>query len=112
MVKFGITSNWEQREYYYKRELNDVEFIKLKEISFPNRWQAELIEQVMKWRLRRWVINGRHEWIQLPIQPVFDCMYDTISVLEREYQNHLYIHKNGNNRWDFYRQLSQTHFDD
>ena len=110
MVKFGITSNWIRRENQYRRELKDVNFVKLKEITFPTRWQAELIEQVMKWRLRRWVVNGRHEWIQLPIQPVFDCMYETISELELEYQNLNYIHKKGKNRWDFYKQLSKTHF--
>lgn len=110
MVKFGITSNWISRENQYRRELKDVNFVKLKEIPFPSRWQAELIEQVMKWRLRRWVVNGRHEWIQLPIQPVFDCMYETISELEPEYQNLKYIHKKGKNRWDFYKQLSKTHF--
>lgn len=112
MVKFGITSNWMRRKKQYDKELVDIQFIKLKEITFANRWQAELIEQVMKWRLRRWVINGRHEWIQLPIQPIFDCMYDTISVLESEYQNHIHIHMRGNDRWDFYKQLSQTHFND
>lgn len=112
MVKFGITSNWIRRKKQYEKELVDIQFIKLKEITFANRWQAELVEQVMKWRLRRWVINGIHEWIQLPIQPIFDCMYDTISVLEPEYQNHIHIHMRGSDRWDFYKQLSQTHFND
>ena len=35
---------------------------------------------------------------------------ETISELELEYQNLKYIHKKGKNRWDFYKQLSKTHF--
>ncbi len=65
----------------------------------------------MKWRLRKWAVNGRHEWIQLPIQPVLDCLNQTITEMENEYERHKYIHKNGNNRWDFYRQLAEIYFD-
>ena len=112
MIKFGITSNWSKREKQYIRELKDIEIIKLKEIQFSNRWQAELIEQIMKWRLRRWAVDGRHEWIILPIQTIFDCMYDTIRVIEPEFQIHENIHQKGENRWAYYRQLSETHFKD
>ena len=34
MVKFGITSNWIRRENQYRRELKDVNFVKLKEFFF------------------------------------------------------------------------------
>lgn len=82
----------------------------IKKVDFENRWQAELIEQVMKWRLRRWVAHGRHEWIELPLQAVLDCLNQTIGELSQEYAKHEYIHKNGNNRWDFYKQIAAYYF--
>jgi hypothetical protein len=111
-IKFGITSNWEKRKKAYNKELGLNHFSVIKKIEFEFRWQAELIEQIVKWRLRRWVVNGRHEWVQLPIQPVLDCINQTIKEIEPEYHRHKYIHKKGVDRWDFYKQIAHKYFDD
>ena len=76
-VKFGISSNWERRKRDYDRDLGST-YTVLKKIDFDHRWHAELIEQIVKWRLRKWVAPGRHEWIELPIQRVLDCISQTI----------------------------------
>mgnify|MGYP000856653915 CR=1 FL=1 len=109
-VKFGITTNWENRSKAYQKELDGLTYRFIKQINFNHRWQAELIEQVVKWRLRRWVAYGRHEWIELPIQPVLDCINETIGELSKEFSKHQFIHKCGNERWDYYRQISEYYF--
>ncbi|NVK53089.1 MAG: hypothetical protein HWD85_09155 [Flavobacteriaceae bacterium] len=109
-VKIGISSNWEKRKKLYEREFIDIEFQKLKSIQFEFRWQAELLEQVVKWRLRRWVVPGRHEYFNLQIQTVLDCFYQTKNELEPEFIKHSHIHKKGKNRWDFYRQIAEAYF--
>ncbi|WP_057940414.1 GIY-YIG nuclease family protein [Algoriphagus resistens] len=83
-VKIGITSNWKNREITYKKEFQEIEFRKIKSYPFECRWHAELIEQVVKWRLRRWVVLGRHEYFELPIQLILDCLSDTRKELENE----------------------------
>lgn len=110
-VKFGITSNWKKRKRAYKKELNSIPFTVIKKIDFDNRWQAELIEQIVKWRLRRWAVNGRHEWIELPLQPVLDCISQSIKEIQPEIEKHKYIHKRGLERWDFYKQIAHIYFD-
>ena len=70
-----------------------------------------MIEQIMKWRLKKWVVDGRQEWVILPIQPVIDCLNQTKYEIEKEFDKHKYIHKNGKNRWDFYRQIAEIYFD-
>ena len=64
-IKFGITNNWKLREQFYlKEELQFWKYKKIKSVQYDARWKAELIEQVMKWRLRKWCVEGRHEWIE------------------------------------------------
>ncbi len=109
-VKFGITSNWERRMKMYDKELKSSVYTIIKRIEFHTRWEAELIEQVVKWRLRTWVVNGRHEWVELPIQPVLDCIHQSIKQIEPEFNKHKYIHSNGKKRWDFYKQIAQCYF--
>lgn len=109
-VKFGITNNWQKREKTYKREFENQSIIFIKSFDFSNRWQAELIEQVVKWRLKKWIINGRHEYTGLPINIVLKCVTETIKELQPEFQKHEYIHKRGIERWDFYRQIAQIFF--
>jgi len=59
-VKFGITSNWKRRFKLYDKELlGGYEIIK--KIEFDTRWKAELIEQIVKWRLRKWSVYRTHE---------------------------------------------------
>lgn len=111
-VKFGISTDWDRREKAYKKnELKEVEFRKIKTVKFENRWQAELIEQIMKWRLRRWAVPGKHEWIEnLTVQNVVDCYQDTLKELSPEYKKHQHIHSRGNERWDFYKQIADYYF--
>jgi hypothetical protein len=110
-IKFGITSNWESRSRAYDKELYPDTFQLVKTIDFDNRWQAELIEQIVKWRLRRWVAEGRHEWIELKIQHVLDCIHQVIDEIKPEFHKHEYIHRKGNDRWDFYKQIAQYYYD-
>jgi predicted GIY-YIG superfamily endonuclease len=110
MVKFGVTTNWERREREYQNELKDIYFQLVKSIDFDNRWQAELIEQVVKWRLRKWVVPGRHEWIRIPINPLLGCVSQVIKELKPEFGKHEHIHKYGEDRWDYYRQIAQLYF--
>jgi hypothetical protein len=111
-IKFGISSNWERREKTYRRtELKDIEFLKVKTVIFEKRWQAELIEQVMKWRLRRWAVPGRHEWIEnLTLQNVVDCYHEIRKELFPEFYRYEYIHRHGSDRWDFYKQIASYYF--
>lgn len=111
-VKFGITYSWLRREKAYEKELNTYPFRVIKQIEFDARWQAELIEQIVKWRLRKWAVHGRHEWIELPIQPVLDCIHHSIKEIKPEYGKHKYIHSKGTERWDFYKQIAQYYFKD
>lgn len=111
MVKFGITSNWDRRKRQYEKELQDLSFQLIKTIDFEKRWQAELIEQVVKWRVRRWAVPGRHEWVSLGVNPVLGCISQVIEELEPEFPRHKHIHKHGEERWDFYRQIAELYFD-
>lgn len=109
-VKFGITRDWKRREkeYYFEFKKEKFELIEIK--NFPNRWQAELIEQVVKWRIKKFIINGRHEWTELPIQTVLDIINSSVLEIKDEYNKHEYIHKKGKIRWDYYRQIAQFYF--
>lgn len=84
---------------------------RIKSIPFDFRWEAELIEQIVKWRLRKWAVYGRHEWVELPIQPVLDCISQTIAEIKPEFQKHQHIHTKGTNRWDFYKQIAHYYFE-
>lgn len=109
-VKFGITNNWERRKKSYNKEFENQKIILIKTYDFPNRWQAELIEQIVKWRLKKWIVYGRHEYTQLPIKQVLGCIIEVIGELKNEYSKHEYIHKKGYDRWDFYKQIAQIFF--
>jgi hypothetical protein len=78
---------------------------------FEYRWQAELLEQIVKWRLRPWCFNGRHEWIDAPIQLVLNCYMDTKDTIKPEFEKYEYIHKTGDNRWGYYKQIVDMVFD-
>lgn len=109
-VKFGITKDWNRREKEYSNEFKKEKFEIIEFKNFPNRWQAELIEQVVKWRIKKFIIDGRHEWTELPIQTVLDVINSSILELKPEFDKHQYIHKRGSNRWDHYRQIAEIYF--
>jgi hypothetical protein len=110
-VKFGITSNWENRQKAYQREIGNLEFRVIKKENFDKRWKAELLEQLVKWRLRPWCIDGRHEWINAPIQLVLNCYLDTKETILPEIDKYFFIHKTGIDRWAHYKQLVDMTFD-
>ncbi|MBX3165435.1 MAG: hypothetical protein KF900_13250 [Bacteroidetes bacterium] len=110
-VKFGITANWDKREIAYKKEIGNLTLKIIKKELYDKRWKAELIEQIIKWRLRPWCINGRHEWINAPIQIVLNCYLDTRDTIMPEINNYNHIHKFGNDRWGYYKQIVDMMFD-
>jgi hypothetical protein len=109
-VKFGITSNWTRRMKAYEKEIKGLVLRVLKQELYNTRWEAELLEQIIKWRLRPWVFEGRHEWINAPIQMIVDCYVDTRNAMIPEINKYEYIHKTGKNRWSFYRQIADISF--
>ena len=112
-IKFGITNNWKLREQFYlKEELQFWKYKKIKSVQYDARWKAELIEQVMKWRLRKWCVEGRHEWIEyLSIQNVIDCFSQIVKELNPEINKYSHIHKMGSNRWGYYEEIAKYYFD-
>jgi hypothetical protein len=110
-IKFGITSNWPQRLKAYRKEIGALELRVLKQEIYDKRWKAELLEQIVKWRLRPWVFEGRHEWIDAPIQMIFDCYIETRDNIFPEISKYEYIHKKGNDRWSHYKQIANMLFD-
>lgn len=109
-VKFGITKNWNKRKKTYFKDFEGANINFIKKYEFSNRWSAELIEQVIKWRMKAWIVYGRHEYTKLPVLKVLTCISETISELEHEYYKHEYIHKRGRERWDFYKHIAQYYF--
>ncbi len=109
-VKFGITNNWQRREKKYDEEFLNQPFYLVKTYDFNFRWQAELIEQVVKWRLWDYIVFGRHEYTMLPLTTVIDIVEDTIEGIKTDFFKLEYIHKNAENRWSFYRQITNTYF--
>ena len=100
-VKFGITSDWSKRELEYRKEIGDLSLRIIKKEVYDKRWKAELLEQIVKWRLRPWCIDGRHEWINAPIQIVLNCYLDTRDTIVPEIANYEHIHRKGNDRWGY-----------
>jgi hypothetical protein len=108
--KFGITSDFDRRLKAYRREVGDVDIQLLKKELYDKRWKAELIEQLVKWRLRPWCFNGRHEWINASVQIVLDCYRETRDIVTPEFSKYEYIHKTGNDRWGYYKQIVDMTF--
>lgn len=111
-TKFGITVDWSRRLKMYEKEFLDLPIILSKTDSYQNYWKAHLVEQVLKWRLRRFIVPGLHEWVigQFPIISVIDCYNETKSILAKEYDLHEHIHHKGNDRFGYYKQLAKLLF--
>lgn len=110
-IKFGITANWANRQLAYQREIGDLTLRVIKQDFYDKRWKAELLEQIVKWRLRPWCIVGRHEWINAPIQIVLDCYRDTRETIIPEIEKYKHIHTKGTDRWSYYKQIVDMTFD-
>lgn len=109
-AKFGISDNWEQQVRQYQEDYRDVTIQLIMKADFDHYWQAELVEQVMKWRLKPHIVQGLHEWMkdEFPLENVVLCYYQTHSLLSKEYQLHEHIHRKGNYRWEFYKRVYQN----
>lgn len=112
LLKFGVTSNVERRISFFRKECGKDAIISIiKTQKYSTYWEAEFIEQMMKWRLRPWAFDGRHEWIDAPIQLVLDCFTDTSRVIGDDLREFEYIHLKGKNRWGYYKQTADFLFD-
>lgn len=112
-IKFGITTDRERRFKLYDKVLGEFAAEPFKTEPYDHRWQAELVEQVLKWRLRRWVTPGEHEWVEhLPIDVILHVYRETRDQLKPEFGKHRHIHTRPNDRWGHYKQLAEYEFKD
>ena len=110
-IKFGITTDRIRRFKLYDRSLGEFAAEPFKTENYDHRWQAELVEQVLKWRLRRWVTPGEHEWVEhLPIDTILHVYRQTRDQLRPAFNEHRHIHTRGEDRWGWYKQLAQYQF--
>jgi hypothetical protein len=110
-IKFGITTDWERRHKQYQKDIGEFAAQPFKQENYDHRWQAELVEQVLKWRVRRFVTPGEHEWVEhLPIDIILHAYRDTRDQLRPEFGKHEHIHARGEDRWAHYRQLAAYQF--
>ena len=104
MTKFGITTNLNRRKKQYLKELGNLPFREIKIYSFHHYWQAELVEAMMRFRLKLWAIHKRHEWIiNLPVQCVIDCYQQVIQTMEPEYERCECFHYHEKARYGHYK---------
>ncbi|WP_436516039.1 hypothetical protein [Ekhidna sp. To15] len=106
-AKFGISDNWESRERQYEKDHGDVSIQLIMKTDFDHYWQAELVEQLMKLKLKPFIIPGLHEWLkeEFPLQNIIDCYKQVDSLLAYEYDQHEHIHRKGSQRWIFYKRV-------
>jgi len=110
-IKFGITTDWEKRYKRYQKDLGEFAAKPFKSENYAHRWQAELVEQVLKWRLRRWVTTGEHEWVEnLPIALILDVYRETRDQLRPDFEKHRHIHTRPQDAPGHYKQIAQYHF--
>ncbi|MEP3388738.1 MAG: hypothetical protein ABJO02_11150 [Reichenbachiella sp.] len=85
-TKFGITKNWENRMKQYKRDYRYARMgfnctVHYREV-YPEYWQAEFVETMLRRRLKPWVEFG-HEYISsdVPTQNVINFYLEIKSFL-------------------------------
>lgn len=112
-VKFGITSNWKKRQFFYSQQFGEMQWKVVKRVQHPTRWQAEFLEQMVAWQLTRFVTHGTREWVEnLSAQNVWDCVEQTEQrIKEFGWHNYANIHLHGDNRWDYYKDTAMYEFD-
>ncbi len=107
----GITTDWERRFRRYQRDLGECAVRPFKTEPYDHRWQAELVEQVLKWRLWDFITHDEHEWVEhLPIDTILHVYRDTRDQLRPEFGKHRHIHTRGEDRWGHYKQLAAYQF--
>lgn len=110
-IKFGITSNWDRRDKQYQKDIGDFATQPFKTEPYEHRWQAELVEQVLKWRLWDFITHGEHEWVEhLPIDTILHVYRETRDQLRPEFEQHRHIHTKAEDRWGYYKQIAEYQF--
>jgi len=112
-VKFGITSNWEKRQFFYRKQFGDIPWRLVKKVEHPTRWQAEFLEQMVVWILKPWVTHGTNEWVEkLTVQEVWNCVKGTEKrIEERGWRHYESVHRHGDNRWAYYKDFAMYEFE-
>jgi len=110
-IKFGITTDRERRYRRYQKDLGEYAVRPFKTEPFDHRWQAELVEQVLKWRLWDFITHDEHEWVEhLPIDTILHVYRDTRATLRPEFEKHRHIHTRPDDRWGHYKQIADHQF--
>ena len=111
-VKFGITSKWENRKYFYQEQFKNIEWEVVQRVEYPSRWQAEFLEQMVVHQLRPFVTPDTHEWVEhLRTEIVWACVLQTKAKIEEVgWSKYEYIHRHGDNRWEFYKDVAMYEF--
>lgn len=110
-IKFGITTDWERRYRRYQRDLGEFAVRPFKTEPYDHRWQAELVEQVLKWRLWNFITHGEHEWVEhLPIDTILHVYRETRDQLRPQFGKHRHIHTRPDDRWGHYKQIAEYEF--
>lgn len=108
-LRIGICTDWNAQLKKLRKEMK-VEFQVIKTTDYEKYWQAELIEQVAKYRMQRWWFEEQPNWIQIPAQLAVTCINDCKKVLSPEYMKFSRIHKKPKSRKEHYRQIAEMYF--
>lgn len=108
--KFGIATNWETQESHYEVDFPKAHIQLLMKTDFDHYWQAELIEQMMKWSLQSFIDPGLHQWLhdEFPLVNIIDHYKKILFIVKDEYDTHEHIHRKGNHRWAFYKRVYEN----
>ncbi|MFY0606436.1 MAG: hypothetical protein JXR10_06970 [Cyclobacteriaceae bacterium] len=115
MTKFGITNDTARRKRQYRKLIQDLPMQEIRTYNFDHYWQAELVESMMRYRLKQWTMKDRYEWlVELPLQQVMDCFRQIMKVIKSEYHACECFHYHPRVRYDHYRdffRMFQSKFD-
>jgi hypothetical protein len=111
VVKFGVTSNWDARIRNYKKEVGDFPLTIIKRYQYEHFWQAELIEQLMKWQLKEKAEHGKHEYVRTSIPVVLNVYHKTTREIMHQIDDFSKVHIDEKFRWAKYKVIAKDLFD-
>jgi len=106
-TKIGITRNWPRRKAYFEKRFPGKP-IRLDYLDqYQHYWQADLVEGIVRERLKPWVYKRTKEWVisELPVACIEACYLQTKATLEPEYEMHECIHWRPDIRYAVYDQI-------
>lgn len=108
--KFGIATSWEAQENQFEVDFPKAQIQLLMKTDFDHYWQAELVEQMMKWSLQSFIDPGLHQWLndEFPLVNIIDCYKQILPIIQSKYKIHKHIHRKGNHRWAFYKRAYES----